>query len=87
MSRECLVLKEKLGGQAKGVGLVSPVLPAANSLPNRNSVKTSVFSPFITNGFVSLVGKKSKRVPAWILRDISARFLYFGEKVLPFGRV
>lgn len=82
---ECPVLKRKSGGQEKGVGLVSLVVPVVDSLPGQASSNVYIFSPFITTGFVSLA-EKEERVPVRILRDTGAHDTFISETLLPYSK-
>lgn len=82
---ECLTLKGKSDGQAKGVGLVSPLVSVIDSLLDQISGKAPVFSLFISTGFVSLVGME-ERVPEQILRGMGTNDSFISEMVGTFSR-
>lgn len=89
---DCPVLKSRLRpGNVKGSALVgqvpapSPMFsPVSQALPECSSSGLVTYSPFITDGYVSLVGRDEK-VPIRILRDTGACDSFILASVLPFS--
>lgn len=88
---DCPVLKNKSksnaqSSQAKPSALAAPVLLAGSEIveSQKLDVDFSSYSPFITEGRVSLVGEKEE-IPVKILRDTGAMDSFILESVLPFS--
>ena len=84
---ECFALKRKNRPSSttfsrNEANLCVSTLPPTSRKDESNC---QVFSPFVTDGFVTLLGNHTERIPIRILRDTGASQSFILENVLPFG--